>query len=193
MTRSPDACVDAAVREMAELLPKLARLGPQIAEIGESMVNAWMRDRKILFAGNGGSAADAMHFAEELTIRYHRDRRALAAIAITDPSAITCCGNDYGYDHIFSRQIEALGQTGDVFVGITTSGNSANILKALEAARTRGLKTIGFLGKEGGKAAKLCDIPLIIPSNNTARVQEAHKLIYHGLCDYIDAWALGET
>ncbi len=193
MSQTPDEFFSEALRESIDLLPKLKSLGPVINQIARSFVDAWQNDRKIIFAGNGGSAADAMHFAEELVVRYHRDRRALAAIALLDPTSVTCAGNDMGYDAIFSRQIEALGQKGDVFVGITTSGNSSNIIKALEVAKRKEIKTIGFLGKDGGKAKTLCDLNLIIPHSRTARVQEAHKLIYHSLCDYIDAWALDEV
>ncbi|MBC7785171.1 MAG: SIS domain-containing protein [Burkholderiales bacterium] len=193
MSHSPEAYFNGALDEAIELLPTLRTLAPTIGKVARAMVAAWKMDRKILFAGNGGSAADAMHFAEELIVRYHRDRRALAAIALLDPTAVTCAGNDMGYDAIFSRQIEALGQSGDVFIGITTSGNSPNILRALEIAKARGITTIGFLGKDGGKAKALCDIALVVPHPRTARVQEAHKMIYHSMCDYIDAWALGET
>lgn len=192
MTRTPASYVQTAIDDAASLLPKLKALVPTAEKIAHLMTAAWERRNKVFFIGNGGSAADAMHFAEELTIRYKRDRRALAAIALTDASAITCCGNDYGYDRIFSRQLEALALPGDVLFGITTSGNSPNIVLALEHARAHGVHTVGFLGKDGGKAKSLCDIALIVPSDSTARIQESHKLIYHAMCDYIDAWALGE-
>jgi D-sedoheptulose 7-phosphate isomerase len=190
---TPEGFFDAALDEAIELLPRLRALTPVIARIAAAMTASWDRGGKILFAGNGGSAADAMHFAEELVVRYHRDRKALAAIAFLDPTTVTCAGNDLGYDHVFSRQIEALAKPEDVFIGVTTSGNSPNLLAAFKAARAMGLTTIGFLGKDGGAAKSLVDIPLVIPSARTARVQEAHKMIYHALCDYIDAWALGET
>lgn len=192
MTRTPASYFQAALDESANLLPKLRELAPTIEKIALTMTAAWERKNKVFFIGNGGSAADAMHFAEELTIRYKRDRRALAAIALTDASAITCCGNDYGYDRIFSRQLEALATPGDVLFGLTTSGNSPSILLAFEYARANGVHTVGFLGKDGGKAKSLCDIALIVPSESTARIQESQKLIYHAMCDYIDAWALGD-
>jgi len=180
---------NAALDESAALLPALRALAPTVCEIARRFTSAWDRGNKIFFAGNGGSAADAMHFSEELVVRYARDRRPLASLALLDPTAVTCAGNDMGFDQIFSRQIDALGKPGDVFVGITTSGNSPNILRALDSCKKAGIETIGFLGKDGGKAANLCDVALVVPSNNTARVQEAHKLIFHSLCDYIDAWA----
>ncbi|MGC4031721.1 MAG: SIS domain-containing protein [Tepidisphaeraceae bacterium] len=179
--------------QTAALLPAIRTMGPQINQLAEMLVATWNAGGKVMFAGNGGSAADAMHFAEELVVRYRRDRRGLAAIAFLDPTTVTCAGNDMGYDHIFSRQIEALGRPGDVFVGLTTSGNSANIAAAFTLSKTLGLKTVGFLGKDGGKCKSLCDLPIIVPSPVTARVQEGHKLIYHSLCEYIDAWALGEV
>ncbi len=193
MNRTPEAFFEAALQESIDLFPTLKSLAPTIGDITRAMIAAWERGNKILFCGNGGSAADAMHFAEELVVRYHRDRKALAALALLDPSTITCAGNDLGYDHIFSRQVDALAKKGDVLFAITTSGNSANILKAIEVARERGVTVVGFLGKDGGKAKALCNHALVIPSLRTARVQEAHKMIYHAMCDHIDAWALGET
>jgi D-sedoheptulose 7-phosphate isomerase len=192
MSVTPEGLFEAALQESIELQSRLQLLTPTIGRIVRLMTRAWDSGNKILFAGNGGSAADAMHFAEELVVRYNRNRRALAAIALQDPTTITCAGNDLGYDHIFSRQIEALAKPGDVFFGITTSGNSPNILAALQACKSQHVHTVGFLGKDGGQAKSLCDIPLIIPSPRTARVQEAHKMIYHAMCDYFDAWALGE-
>ena len=185
--------LETSLDQTAALLPKVRELAPVVKRIADAMIASWDRGGKILFAGNGGSAADAMHFAEELVVRYCRDRKALAAIALLDSTVITCAGNDYGYDRIFSRQIEALAKPEDVFIGVTTSGNSANIKLAFESAKKIGTKTIGFLGKDGGACKSLCDIPLVVPSPVTARVQEMHKLIYHSLCDYIDAWALGEV
>ncbi len=193
MSMTPEGLFEIALQESIDLQPKLKALAPTIGNITRMMTDAWERGNKIMFIGNGGSAADAMHFAEELVVRYHRDRKALAAIAMLDPTTITCAGNDLGYDHIFSRQIDALAKPGDVLLAITTSGNSPNILAALRRAKSIGVHTIGFLGKDGGQAKPLCDIPLIIPSTRTARIQEAHKMIYHAMCDYIDAWALGET
>ncbi len=191
--RTPDSYYLNSLDDYARLLPQLRSFGPQVNEIGRIMVDCWNGGGKLLIAGNGGSAADAMHFAEELVVRYHRDRRALAAIALLDQTVLTCAGNDYGYDAVFSRQIEALGKPGDVFVGFTTSGNSANIVRAFEVARQQGVKTVGFLGKAGGACKALCDVPLVVQwTGSAARIQEAHQIIYHSLCEYVDAWLLGD-
>jgi D-sedoheptulose 7-phosphate isomerase len=127
-----------------------------------------------------------MHFAEELSVRFRRDRRALAALALLDPTVITCAGNDLGYDDIFARPLDALGREGDCFVAMTTSGNSPNILRAIEMARRRRITTVALTGKGGGKLAGLCDVEIVVPSSDTARIQEAHKLIFHSLCVWID-------
>ncbi len=142
---------------------------------------------KILIAGNGGSASDAQHFAGELVGRFLLEREGIPAIALnTDTSVLTCLGNDYGYDKVFSRQVEALGKKGDVFIGISTSGNSQNIIEAVEMAKKKGIKTIGFLGKDGGKLKNMCDMNLIIPFKSTARVQEAHIMSIHIICEIIE-------
>lgn len=176
-----------AVAEMGELLPRLSALEPETQKLADVMLACWERRGKVLIAGNGGSAADAMHFAEELAVRYHKNRRALAAIALCDSTVLTCAGNDFGYDRVFARQIEALGNPGDIFIAMTTSGNSPNILLAIEEARQRQMTTVGFLGKGGGKMKGACDIELIVPSDTTARIQEAHKLLFHVICEWIDA------
>ncbi|MDB5380900.1 MAG: D-sedoheptulose 7-phosphate isomerase [Rhodospirillales bacterium] len=143
---------------------------------------------KILLCGNGGSAADAQHWAGELVARFHYDRPGLAAIALTtDSSILTAIGNDYGYERIFSRQVEALGATGDVLFALSTSGNSPNILAALEAAKAKGMATVGFTGRGGGKMGVLCDICIRIPSDNTPHVQEGHEVLGHALCAIIEA------
>jgi D-sedoheptulose 7-phosphate isomerase len=130
---------------------------------------------------------DAMHFAEELSGRYRNDRKALPALSISDPSHISCVGNDYGYDHIFSRYIEAVGQKGDVLLAISTSGNSQNILKAIEAAKSKGMKIVGLTGKDGGKMATLCDVEIRAPHSNYAdRAQEIHIKVIHSLIDFIE-------
>ncbi len=135
---------------------------------------------KIISAGNGGSMCDAMHFAEELTGRYRNDRPAYPAIAICDPSHMSCVGNDYGYDFIFSRFLEGMGFEGDVFLGISTSGNSKNIIEACRVCKEKGLKSIVLLGKDGGKLKDLCDLPIIVPHFGYAdRIQEVHTMIIH--------------
>ena len=193
MNQSASAYLSESLDQTAALLPGVRAMAPQVDEMAAMLTGCWNAGGKVMFAGNGGSAADAMHFAEELVVRYRRDRRGLAAMAFLDPTSVTCAGNDMGYDHIFSRQIEALGKPGDVFVGLTTSGNSTNVAMAFELAKKQGLKTVGFLGKDGGRCKALVDLALVVPSPITARVQEMHKLIFHSLCEHIDAWALGEV
>ena len=143
--------------------------------------------RKLLIAGNGGSAADAQHWAGELVSRFYYDRPGLPALALTtDTSIITAIANDYGYDYVFARQIEALGQEGDVFIGISTSGRSKTILRALQVARSRGIATLGFTGATGGDMADLCDVLLRVPSDLTPRIQEGHEIVGHILCALIE-------
>ncbi len=142
---------------------------------------------KILLFGNGGSAADAQHIAAEFVIRYHQDRKPIAAIALTtDTSALTACGNDLGYESLFARQVEALGRPGDVAVGISTSGRSGNVLAALRQARALGMKVTGLAGGDGGEMARLCDSIVIVPSRVTARIQEMHIMIGHMLCKALE-------
>jgi len=155
----------------------------QAADMAERL----KRGCRILVCGNGGSAADAQHFAAELSGRYVKERRALAGIALTvDTSALTAIGNDYGFDRVFSRQVEALGRPGDLLVGISTSGNSPNIILAVEAARGLGMRTLGLLGRDGGKLKDLVDDALVVPSAVTARIQEIHLMTYHFWCEAID-------
>jgi len=142
---------------------------------------------KVVSCGNGGSMCDAMHFAEELSGRYREDRKALPAISISDPSHISCVGNDYGYDHIFSRYLEALGNKGDVLLAISTSGNSANVLNAIDVARAKGMKVIALTGKDGGKIASLADIEIRAPYSKYAdRAQEIHIKVIHSLIGYVE-------
>ena len=175
-----------AIRESAELMPRLAALEPQMTRLGEALMACWAKKGKALVAGNGGSASDAMHLAEELVARFEKNRRALAAMALCDPTVITCAANDFGFDTVFSRQVEALGNAGDVLIVFTTSGNSPNILKALEAAKKQSMLTAAFLGKDGGKVKGMCDIELIVPAQTSHRIQEGHKLLYHTLCEWVD-------
>lgn len=183
---TPTSAFTSGVAELKSLLNQLDALAPKVEAFGQLMKDSWQQGGKVMFAGNGGSAADAMHFAEELSIRFHRNRRALAAISLLDSSVITCCANDFGYEYVFSRQIEALGKPGDVFVGLSTSGNSSNVIRAVEVSKKIGVKTVGFLGKDGGKLKGQCDVELIVPSESTARIQEIHKLVFHSLCVWID-------
>ena len=176
-----------SIKDLQALLPRIEQLGPPLQRLGDALLACWNKKGKVLIAGNGGSAADAMHLAEELCVRFAKNRRALAAMALCDPTTITCAANDFGFDAIFSRQIEALGNPGDVFIALTTSGNSANLVRAVQAAKSRGLLTVAFLGKDGGQLANQCDIELLIPSPTTARIQECHKLLYHTLCEWIES------
>lgn len=149
--------------------------------------NSTRNGGKIMFIGNGGSAADAQHLATELAIRYKSDRAPIAAIALTtDTSAITAGGNDFGFEHIFARQVEALGKKGDVLIGISTSGNSANVIKALEMAKRLDITTIGLTGKTGGKMVTLCDVLLNVSSTTTARIQEMHITLGQMLCGALE-------
>ncbi|MCW3785104.1 D-sedoheptulose 7-phosphate isomerase [Plebeiibacterium sediminum] len=158
-----------------------------LKEAGDIMVSALKNGGKIISCGNGGSMSDAMHFAEELTGRFRDERKGLAAISISDPSHITCVGNDYGFDYIFSRYVEAVGNTGDVLLAISTSGNSANVLKAAEVAKERGIKIIALTGKSGGKLKEISDVELRISHNEYSdRIQEIHIQIIHSLIHYIE-------
>jgi D-sedoheptulose 7-phosphate isomerase len=163
-------------------------LRAQIGEAVDLCVAAMRAGKKILFAGNGGSAADAQHWAGELVSRFYYDRPGLPAIALTtDTSILTAIGNDYGYDYTFARQIEALGQEGDVFIAISTSGRSKNIMRAIEACETRGVHVVGFTGEAGGDMRDRCRICFRIPSNETPRIQEGHEFIGHLLCGLIES------
>jgi D-sedoheptulose 7-phosphate isomerase len=179
--------LDRALSEIQSLLPMIAELEPQVQKLCDAMFKSWSNGGKVLFAGNGGSCTDAMHFAEELMVRFQKNRRALAAIALCDSSVITCAGNDFGYDSIFSRQIEGIGKPGDVFIGFTTSGKSPNMVRAFEAAKKMKLITAGMLGRDGGPCAALCDIPLVVPASASCRIQEVHKILYHTICEWVDS------
>ena len=151
------------------------------------IVDALKNGNKVLLCGNGGSAADAQHIAAELTGRYKTERRGLPGIALTtDTSALTAIGNDYGYDRVFDRQVESLAQKGDVIIGISTSGNSKNVINALKLGKELDCKTIGFSGRDGGGMNSVCDINLIVPSDDTPRIQEMHILFGHTICQIID-------
>ncbi len=159
----------------------------KIVAAGQLMVDAITSGNKIISCGNGGSMCDAMHFAEELSGRYRDDRNAMPAISISDPSHISCVGNDYGFDFIFSRFIEGLGKNGDVLLGISTSGNSKNIINAVNAAKAKGMKVICLTGKDGGALASMCDVEIRAPYSAYAdRAQEIHIKVIHSLIDYIE-------
>ncbi len=184
-------------RDSAALkLRALEPLTPQVARAARNMVACLENGGKILSCGNGGSAADSQHFAAELVGRFEREREELAAIALTtDTSILTAVGNDYGYDEIFSKQVRALGKRGDILFGISTSGNSKNVVAAVEAARKKGMTVVGMTGRDGGKIGKLIgkdDVLLNVESPVTARIQEVHLLMLHCLCDSIDNLMFGE-
>ncbi|HSW53117.1 MAG TPA: phosphoheptose isomerase [Sulfuricaulis sp.] len=171
-------------------------LAPIIAQAAGHMIQALLTDRKILICGNGGSAADAQHFSAELLNRFERERPGLPAISLTtDTSTITAIGNDYHFDDIFSKQVRALGQAGDVLLGISTSGNSRNVIRAIEAAHERGIVCVALNGREGGEIAGLLsgqDVNICVPGPSTARIQEVHGIVIHCLCDLIDYQLLGQ-
>ena len=150
-----------------------------IEEIIDLITRCYQAKGKVIIFGNGGSMADAMHFAEELTGRYHTDRAPLPALALSDPAHLSCVANDYGYEEVFSRGVEAFGNPNDVVIGISTSGNSENVIRAIAKAQDLGCFTVAFLGKDGGKLSGSCDYEILIPSEDTARIQELHMIILH--------------
>lgn len=155
-------------------------------KVAKELTDVFTKGNKVLICGNGGSNCDALHFAEEFTGRFRGDRKALPAIAISDSSHITCVGNDYGFDYIFSRGVEAYGKEGDMFFGISTSGNSPNVIKAVEAAKKLGMKTCVLLGKDGGKLKGMCDYEFIIPGKTSDRIQEIHMMILHIIIEGVE-------
>jgi phosphoheptose isomerase len=162
-------------------------IAASIVEAAAAIRGAHRSGGKLLIFGNGGSAADAQHLAAELVNRFQREREAIAAIALTtDASIVTSIGNDYSFDRVFVRQIEALGRPGDIAMGITTSGGSANVVQALDTARARGLRTIALTGRDGGAAGKAADIHVNVPEESTARVQEVHATVIHAICELVE-------
>lgn len=164
----------------------------KIEEVSKLCVKLYRGKNKTILAGNGGSAADAQHIAAELVGRYGFDRPSIPSLALTtDTSCLTAIGNDYGYDMVFSRQLEGMGQDGDLFIGISTSGNSKNIINAFISANKMGITTVALVGRDGGEMAKIADIALIVPSDSTPRIQESHILIGHIICDVIEKELFG--
>lgn len=171
-----------------DMFAQLQNLFPQVVAVADEMRATMKRGGKILIMGNGGSAADSQHIAAEIVGRYKKERRGLPAIALTtDTSILTSVGNDYGYDYIFARQIEALCRPEDLVIGITTSGNSKNVVNAIIEANAIGATTVGLTGGTGGKLSELCRFNLVMPSNDTPRIQEAHIFIGHSLCGLLEA------
>ena len=177
------------VADAARAVASLDRIAPAFEEAAALVVGALRDGRKVLAAGNGGSAAEAMHLAEELSGRYHADRRALPGLALcADGTALTCIGNDFGFADVFARQVEAFGAEGDVLALFTTSGNSENLLRAARAARARGVRVLAFAGRGGGALAPLSDVLLDVPDAATsAHVQEAHQVLLHALLERVEA------
>ena len=169
-----------------------AELSGEIERAGRRMVESVRSGGKLIFFGNGGSAADAQHLAAEFTGHFVRERQPVAALALsTDTSALTAIGNDYGFEHVFERQIRALGRKGDVCIAISTSGNSPNVLRAAGAAREIGMCVVALTGRGGGRLAEIADIALVVPSDSTARIQECHITIGHILCEFVDEELIG--
>jgi D-sedoheptulose 7-phosphate isomerase len=175
----------AAARKTSQ---SLVELDTQVRKVADLIEQCLRSGNKLLVCGNGGSAADASHFATELVVRFAKDRRALPAICLTSDSGIlTAAGNDYGFDEIFARQIAAFGVPGDVLICLTTSGKSKNLIRAFEEAKARKLKTIAFLGRDGGSTRGIADLDLLVRSDSTARIQEGHQLLLHVLCEVIES------
>lgn len=176
-----------AIDDCTAVIGGLRQKAEDIDAVCAAVVDALKSGRKVLTAGNGGSAAEAMHMSEELVGRFRGDRVSLPAVSLTaDGTALTCIGNDYGFDAIFSRQVEGLGKVGDVLVVFSTSGNSVNLVRAVEVARARGLVTIGLLGRDGGKLGGMCDLEVVVAGEATERIQEAHQLLLHIILDRVE-------
>jgi D-sedoheptulose 7-phosphate isomerase len=186
MLKSVKSQIQASI-DAKELILKDEALLELIIQSAETIIEGYRNGKKTMFAGNGGSAADAQHLAGELVARFYFDRPGIPSIALTtDSSILTAIGNDYGYEKLFSRQVQAMGNEGDIFIGLSTSGNSPNILHALDVCKEKGIISIGLTGMTGGKMADKCDICIKVPSNDTPRVQESHILIGHILCCAIE-------
>jgi phosphoheptose isomerase len=180
--------LDQAINGSIETLKSLEKIESKIARAAEMIEQCLRSGSKLLVCGNGGSASDAAHFATELVVRFAKDRRAYPAICLTgDGGLLTAAGNDYGFDEIFARQVAAFGLEGDVLIVLTTSGKSKNVRRALEEAKSHKLKTIAFLGRDGGSTIGLADVDLLVASDSTARIQEAHQLLLHVLCEAVES------
>src|SRR5437868_2435777 len=180
--------LDRAIYDSTRTLESLKTLELQITKAADLIEQSLRAGNKLLICGNGGSAADAAHFATELVVRFAKDRRAHPAICLaSDGGLLTAAANDYGFNEIFARQIAAFGRLGDVLICLTTSGKSKNIMRALEEAKARKLKTIAFLGRDGGSTIGIADVDLLVASDSIARIQEAHQLLLHVLCELIES------
>ncbi len=188
-----DSTVDRITSEIEESvnvkvsMMKDKKLIETVSKIIDEIVSALKRGRKILLCGNGGSAADAQHFAAELVGKFRKIRKALSAVSLTvNTSILTSIGNDFSFDDVFKRQVEAIGKEGDILIAISTSGNSKNVIEAVEQAKKMGIFTIGFTGKDGGKLAEICDIVVKVPSSSTPRIQEMHITLFHAICGIVE-------
>lgn len=182
-----EALLKSGLEEHLELFNRLGGLTEAVSKAAGLITAALSNGNKVMLCGNGGSAADSQHLAAEFTGRFVKDRRPLAALALsTDSSVLTCISNDYSFDDVFYRQVVGLGKAGDVLVVISTSGNSRNVVRASEAARAADIRVIGLLGRDGGALRALCDAPIVVPSATTARIQEAHIFIGHTLCGMVE-------
>jgi D-sedoheptulose 7-phosphate isomerase len=180
--------LDQAINQSIETLRSLKTLRPELMRAAKLIADCLTNGKKLLVCGNGGSASDAAHFATELVVRFAKDRRAYPAICLAgDGGLLTAAANDYGFDELFARQVAAFGEPGDVLICLTTSGKSKNVKRALDEARSRKLKTIAFLGRDGGSTIGLADVDLLVASDSTARIQEAHQLLLHVLCETIES------
>jgi len=180
--------LDRAINDSVRTLESLKNLEREVSRAADLIEQCLRTGNKLLVCGNGGSAADASHFATELVVRFAKDRRALPAICLASDSGIlTAAGNDYGFDEIFARQVSAFGVPGDVLICLTTSGESKNVVRALQEAKEHQMKTIAFLGRDGGSTVGIADLDLLVKSDSTARVQEAHQLLLHVLCEIIES------
>src|SRR5881296_2639505 len=180
--------LDQAINGSIETLQSLKKLQPEVARAADFIADCLTNGNKLLICGNGGSASDAAHFATELVVRFAKDRPAYPAICLSgDGGLLTAAGNDYGFDEVFARQVAAFGVPGDLLICLTTSGKSRNVERALEQAKAHKLKTIAFLGRDGGSTIGMADVELLVRSESTARIQEAHQLLLHVLCETIES------
>ena len=192
MTAKPEIAKDTWLRSLKEAHATVEQFlsSPEQIEkcirFSQILVEAYKGGHTVFSCGNGGSHCDAMHFAEELTGRYRKDRRPLGALALGDASHVTCVSNDYGFQYIFSRQVEGLGRAGDVLIGLSTSGNSENVIQAFAAAKAKGMKTVALLGRDGGKIKGLVDLPIIVPVQTSDRIQEMHIKIIHTVIETVE-------
>lgn len=193
MTADPVRTIEEALAESARVKTALREQAPLIARMAELIVGAYRAGGRVYACGNGGSACDAMHLVEELVARYKRERPGLPAHHLLDAATITCWSNDYDFATVFSRQVEAMARSGDVLVALSTSGNSENVVRAVEAARDRGVVTLGLTGRDGGRMKGLCSETLIVPATATERIQEGHIAVIHLLCELVETSLFPET